>query len=276
MGIGFLKQYSGEAIGASTSAILEPRRTGERSHADIRISEKRRDAGAPREDYPSGPQVGVPHELRSPQALGATGPDDLTLLEEKAVVGDLEGLSRVLLDEEDGRAALIDRLHHREQLLDEHGRQTERGLVEQQEPGPTHERAAHREHGLLAARHRRSALPTSLGQPREEREDMVATRREVGGRPLDERAHAQILLHGHLREQAPALRHDRNAARHDLVRAESIDAGAVEPDRAGHGPHDPEDRPDQGGLPGAVRAEQARELAGPDASDTLRSTVIGP
>src|SRR3989449_11703767 len=98
----------------------------------------------------SSTQVRVTYELRVPEFLGVAVSDDLTLLHEKAAVGDLEGLPRVLLDQKDGRAASIDRLHDREELLDQHRRQTERRLVEQQQPGPAHERPAHRQHRLPA------------------------------------------------------------------------------------------------------------------------------
>src|SRR2546426_12841694 len=47
-------------------------------------------------------------------------------------------------------------------------RQPQRGLVQQEQPGTTHQRAGDREHLLLAAGERAGELPAALGQTRSE------------------------------------------------------------------------------------------------------------
>src|SRR5712691_9464268 len=55
-----------------------------------------------------GPEVRVADDLGRGELPRRAAPDDLALLKQEAVVGDLEGLSRVLLDQEDRRARLVD------------------------------------------------------------------------------------------------------------------------------------------------------------------------
>jgi len=49
--------------------------------------------------------------------------------------------------------------------IDDGRRQAEAGLVEQQQLGLAHQRAADRQHLALAARHGAGALPTPFGKP---------------------------------------------------------------------------------------------------------------
>ena len=57
-----------------------------------------------------------------------------------------------LLDEDDRGALVADAAHDLEELLDDHRRQAERQLVDQQQLGPRQERHGQRQHLLLAAR----------------------------------------------------------------------------------------------------------------------------
>src|SRR2546425_8035391 len=77
--------------------------------------------------------------------------------------------------------------------------------------------------------------------------------------PRDEGAHPEVLLDGHLREDAPSLGHHADAELHDLVGAEPVDARALEPHGALGRPDDAEDGPDERGLARAVRPEQTRD-----------------
>src|SRR5258708_4641619 len=88
---------------------------------------------------------------RAEQLLAGAGLHDRPGLEHIAAVGDLERLRRVLLDQEDGDALRVDLAHDLEDRLDEDRREAERRLVEHQELRLRHERAADREHLLLAA-----------------------------------------------------------------------------------------------------------------------------
>src|ERR1041385_6953166 len=105
--------------------------------------------------------------------LGARAREhDAAGLEHVARVGSLQREVRVLLDDQDGQALVLVQLaDDPEQLRDQDGREPERGLVEQQEPRPVHERPREREHLLLAAAQRPGLLPPPLREPGEARED---------------------------------------------------------------------------------------------------------
>src|SRR5271163_863480 len=69
-----------------------------------------------------------------------------------AAMRELERVESVLLDEKNGEiVAFVERADRGEDLLHEERRQTERRLVEEDEPRPAHQRASDRQHLLLAA-----------------------------------------------------------------------------------------------------------------------------
>ena len=111
---------------------------------------------------------------------------------------------RVLLDQQDRAVEAGD---GREDLLDHLRRQTHARLVEQQQARARHQRAAERQHLLLAARQRARGLPPTLGEAREHREDALEIRRALGAGPrvaaeqqvVDDRQRAERLAAlGHL------------------------------------------------------------------------------
>ena len=95
-------------------------------------------------------------------------------------------IARVLLDDEHGQPLLLVQLaHDPEDLADDHRREAERRLVEQQQPRARHQRAGEREHLLLAAGER--ARPAGRARVRDPREvprhplDVRRDRRAPGG-----------------------------------------------------------------------------------------------
>src|SRR5262245_8987144 len=77
---------------------------------------------------------------------------DAAALHHVAVVGDLERHGRALLDQQDGDAELAADLGEpSQQVLDHDRREAERELVDQQQLGPTDQRAGDRQHLPLAA-----------------------------------------------------------------------------------------------------------------------------
>ena len=65
---------------------------------------------------------------------------------------EVERKAGVLLDDQHADTVfLVDLAHDAKDLGDDQRRQAERGFVEQQELGPQHQRAADRQHLLLAA-----------------------------------------------------------------------------------------------------------------------------
>src|SRR5581483_12436528 len=100
-----------------------------------------------------------------------------------------------------------------------------RGLVEQQQLGPGHERAADREHLLLAARERAPLRFEARAQAREAPEHVVH---------LPARARAprdrEVLARREVREDAARLRDQGDAEARDAVRVEPGDVAALEAD----------------------------------------------
>ena len=125
------------------------------------------------------------HGVRPPRGTrGGCGPpraaprarvvdDDPAVLEHVAAAGDAERHRRVLLDDEDRGALAVDGLDDVEDLVDQRRRQAHRRLVHQQEPRPRHQRAADREHLLLAAGERAALLVRPLPEPGEQPVDAL-------------------------------------------------------------------------------------------------------
>ena len=94
----------------------------------------------------------------------------------------------------------------------------------------------------------------------------------------DDRAELEVFLHRHGREGAAALRHMGDAEPDDVLGGAAGQRGAVEFDRAGRA-HHVADRPQGGGLAGAVGAEQRGHAAFPErefeAVERLDLAVIG-
>ncbi len=100
--------------------------------------------------------------------------------------------------------------------LDDQGCEAERGLVEQDHPGIGDQRAADRQHLLLAAREIAGGLVAALRQDGEVVVDLVEgiLARERADRCANVAA-IEVFLHGHLREDVAAFTHveDARAAR---------------------------------------------------------------
>ena len=145
-------------------------------------------------------------------------------------------------------------------LLHQQRRQAERGLVKQNEPRPAHQRAADRQHLLLAAGERAAALVAAVAQPRKQREHAFEVGVEaaaVGHSCAD----LQVLHHRHARKHAAALGRLRDAELGDLVGRQRGDLAAGETDAALAGARTAEHRHHQGRFAGAVGADQRNDLA---------------
>src|SRR3954453_8855383 len=125
----------------------------------------------------------------------------------------------------------------------------------------SHERAADRDHLLLAAGEGPRALLLSFREPGKERVDAFEVAAELRAVTALEGAHLEVLEHGHAWEQLAALGRLRDAEPHDVVRRFSGDVLAAEHDRAATGMVEPVDRAEHRRLAGAVRADQSHDLA---------------
>ena len=108
----------------------------------------------------------------------------------------------------------------------------ERRLVEQQQRAAGQQRAADRQHLLLAAGQRAAALVQALLQAREQGEDLLDVLRRTSAPLAGHRTHLQVLEHGHAREDAPALGRLADAEIDDVVGGEPGDVAALVDDPA--------------------------------------------
>src|SRR5436190_2515561 len=208
---------------------------------------------------PSRPQIRLLHFGVLLQLRRLVRQRDGAGLEDVAAVRYVERRVRVLLDQEDRRALVVDLLDGLVDPLDEDRREPHPGLVEEQQPRLRHQRAPDSEHLLLAARHRARLLLLALLQPREQVVDAVQIRIDVVVAQI--RPELEVLAHGHAREAAPALRPLRDAEPDDLLRSRLPQLASLEFDRPLARRREPGDRAQGRRLAGTVRADQRDDLA---------------
>src|SRR4051812_47338531 len=121
---------------------------------------------------------------------------------------------QVLLDHEDRQAVAREPLERLDQHLDDRRREPLGRLVHDQEPRVGEQRAADREHLLLAAGELHPAVPAPLGQTWEQ---LVHGIRRPALIAAPRRRHPQVLVDGQRREQPPPLRHVADASAGHLV-----------------------------------------------------------
>ena len=177
------------------------------------------------------------------------------------MVGDLEGHVRVLLDEKDGRAVLVELADDPEDVLHDEGGESEGRLVHQEELGPGHEGAGDGEHLLLTAREGAGVLGRAFPEHRKAREHRLHVLIDPGGVVPGECARSQVLLHRHVREHEPVLGHQGDALLDDVAGCPPADLVPAEGDGAPPGFENPGNGHHQGGLAGPVRAEEAGDIA---------------
>ena len=178
------------------------------------------------------------------QLLGEVGGradrGDLAVHHDHGLVGDAQDRLRELLDDEDGHAFARDVRDDLVQLFDDDRRQPHRQLVEEEQRGVGGEPAGHRQHLLFAARQRAGELAAPFGETREAR---VRDLLDLVQGAARERAHAEVLAHGQVREDALALGHEAEARAGELVRTRAVDAPARDEQVAGGRRHQTRTRP---------------------------------
>jgi len=117
-----------------------------------------------------------------------------------------------------------------EDLVDQHGSQAQRRLVEKHHLGLAHQRAANRQHLLLAARQVARQLVPSLPQSRKIRIDQLDALLHRAEVVLDVAAGDQVLLRGQMLEDPPSLEDLGEAEPRDVVGAQPVDALLAELD----------------------------------------------
>src|SRR5207237_10561226 len=128
-------------------------------------------------------------------------------------------------------------------------------LIKQHDARIERERAADREHLLLAAGERVAEILPALAEAREQLEHPL---RRPRPRP---RYRSQVLLDRERLEDVALLRHPADAEHRALLRRQPRDVAAAERDGAATIAGDADDRVHQCGLAHAVPAEHGRRLA---------------
>ena len=165
----------------------------------------------------------------SRSACDAALEHDAARLHDVAVLRHRQRHDGVLLDQQHGQLLLRNQpLHDAEDLLDQHRRQAERGLVEQHDLGLRHQRAADRQHLLLAAGEVARELVAPLLEQRKVGIDALDAARDLARLALHVAAGDQVLLGGQVLEHAPALEHLGDADARHVEGAHAVDALVAE------------------------------------------------
>src|SRR5437588_399635 len=132
----------------------------------------------------SATEIQPPHLIIVGQVRGTALQGHLAGLQDIRPRGDLEGHSGVLLDEDHRHPIVaVDRPDRPGDLPNELGRETQRRLVQQQRLWAGHQRAADRDHLLLASGEGARLLPEALPQTRKARTDPLQVGINLPGPP---------------------------------------------------------------------------------------------
>src|SRR5579883_3409554 len=195
--------------------------------------------------------------------LGAAIEGDTAFDQDDAAIGYGGDGGEILVDDDRGNAGLADRANDRPDLFRDERRQALRRLVEDEEVGISHERAADGEHLLLAPRKLRAAMIEPLGQPWKGGDDA----REIPIAPpvaAGPRRHDEMLAHAQGREDAATLRHEGDAGACHEMRLRSGHGAAVNPHLAAARRGEAQQRSEQGRLAHAVASHEPDRLAAAD------------
>ena len=142
------------------------------------------------------------------------------------MIGDLQRLTRVLLDHQDGDAGLGDLQDLVEQLIHHDRRDPGCRLVQHQQIRARHQRASDGHLLALPAGQLARWLVAFLGQDREQAEDLI-----LGVLDLvvlaDEGPHFEVLFHGQRDKDVAVLRHKGHPLRHPVLRGKFANVLAV-------------------------------------------------
>src|SRR5262249_5315560 len=176
-------------------------------------------------------EIGLAHAIIVSQGCTGAAGDDRSRLQHVTAARSLKRIACVLLDQEDTRAGSIDRLDRAENVLDDHRREPERGLVETDEVWFCHDRAPKGEHLLLAPRQGAGVLAPALAQPRKHVEDLIHETSHLRALfAVFEGAELEIFAHREEREHAPPLGNERNPELAALIRWQARDVVPAEMD----------------------------------------------
>src|SRR5437762_2796400 len=218
------------------------------------------------DDFLTAPHGGDPSHLELLPANGVVGgklgrgafEHDAPVAHHVDAMGDLQRDGQLLLDEQDRHAPSRDLAQEPPDLHHKHGRQSLRRLVDDDEIRIAHERPAHGQHLLLAAREDARRVVLSFLERRKQGEQVVEGPSTKRVRALE--AELQILSEGQRGKDLPILRNIADAGAGDEICPQARDVTALEEDLPLRR-HEPHDGLAGGAAPDPVSAEQADDLA---------------
>src|SRR6266446_9193858 len=182
--------------------------------------------------------------------------DDGAALQYHNAVGQPQNLLRVLLDDDGtGTARAGDGAERSQQFLDDDRGQPLGRLVQQQHFWIERQRAADRQHLLLAAGEQVAEMVAALFQPRKHLVDLFH------GPSAGLRHRGHVLFHRQRAEDIALLRHPADARPRPLVRPHLRDIPPAKADGSSEAAGNPDNRIDQRGLAGAVAPQERQHLA---------------
>jgi hypothetical protein len=154
----------------------------------------------------------------------------------------------------------------------DHRGQTQAHLVEHEQLRPAAEGPRERQHLLFAAGQQAGLAPAQLAQRRE------VVERGIHLGLADHAVQPEVLGHRQAEEDSAVVRDVRQAESRPRGRGDAREILAAQADRAAGGLQQPGNRPQRGGLAGAVGAEKRHDLATAHGQRQVahdRRTVIG-
>jgi len=158
------------------------------------------------------------HAIRVRRVVGGQQQPEHAVGEDVRSIRQSDGPLGALLDEEDRKAAVTDRLERREDEVDDGRRQPQGRLVQEQHRRLRHQGASDRELLLLAARERARGPLAELLEDGKERVDVGQIAAPLGASSPACESEPQVLLHGQLPKQPSPFRDERDAGAGDRLR----------------------------------------------------------
>src|SRR3981081_24441 len=183
--------------------------------------------------------------------------DDATVLHHVIAIRDRRSEAKVLLDQEYGEALLLEHADGLADLLNDDGRQTLGGLVEEQEPGARAQDPAYGQHLLFPARKLRSLTGQAFLEVGKQLEDPWKVE-AAGAHPGRQQ---KVFFDAEACENAALLGTQRNAQPRNPIAGQADEFLALVAHRPGALADDAHDRFQRRGLAGAVATEQRHHLA---------------
>ena len=200
---------------------------------------------------------GIAHHL-----LGRAARDHFAVVQDADVLGERHHRAHHVLDQEDRGAVLaVEVAEHLDHLVALGGTQPSHHFIEQQQLRPRGERARHLEALAVRQRERRCGQVALRAEAQSFHDIAGELARILGGRGSQECADHDVVEHGESGERLHDLEGAADAGGADLVRAQAVDGFPLENNFAGVRGIDAGDHIEDGGLAGAVRADQAVDVA---------------